>query len=67
MVPLWCLFTSKVDIIVSNIDTMCLRMHTRIFSERERKLLKQFLEAGEVKDETFRMLKMRIKRNCCVE
>jgi hypothetical protein len=38
-------------------------MHTRIFGERERKLLKQFLDAGEVKDETFRMLKMRIKRN----
>ncbi len=38
-------------------------MHTRLFSERERKLLRQFLEAGEVKDETFRMLRMRIKRN----
>lgn len=44
-------------------------MHSKIFSERERKLLKQLIENGAVKDETFRMLKMRIKRNypCIVE
>ena len=37
-------------------------MHKEILSDRERLMLKQFLETGE-KGEGFRMLKLRIKRN----
>jgi hypothetical protein len=37
-------------------------MHKAIFSDRERHLLRQFIDTGEVKDATFRMLKLRIKR-----
>ena len=38
------------------------RMHSEILSERERKMLEQFLENGG-KGEGFRMLKLRIRRN----
>ena len=37
-------------------------MHTSILSEKERKMLEQFLENGK-KGGGFRMLKLRIKRN----
>ena len=37
-------------------------MHKQLLSERERKMLKQFLETKET-TETFRMLKRRIKQN----
>ena len=37
-------------------------MHKDLLSDKERKMLKQFLESGE-KQEGFRMLKMRLKRN----
>lgn len=37
-------------------------MHKELLSDKERQMLKQFLETGE-KQEGFRMLKMRIKRN----
>jgi hypothetical protein len=37
-------------------------MHTSVLSDKERKMLKQFLDNGE-KGEGFRMLKLRIKRN----
>jgi hypothetical protein len=37
-------------------------MHKELLSDKERKMLKLFLESGE-KSEGFRMLKMRIKRN----
>jgi hypothetical protein len=37
-------------------------MHKGILSNKEREMLKQFLENGE-KGEGFRMLKLRIKRN----
>ena len=38
-------------------------MHKAILSERERTLLTKFLDDNPITDETFRMLKMRIKRN----
>jgi hypothetical protein len=37
-------------------------MHKELLSDKERKMLKQFLESDE-KAEGFRMLKMRIKNN----
>ena len=37
-------------------------MHKELLSDKERIMLKQFLESGE-KAEGFRMLKMRIKNN----
>jgi hypothetical protein len=37
-------------------------MHTKILSEKERKMLHHFLETGE-KSKGFRMLKMRIRNN----
>jgi hypothetical protein len=39
-----------------------LRMHKDLLSDKERQMLKQFLETGE-KQEGFRMLRMRIRRN----
>jgi len=38
-------------------------MHKAILSERERTLLTKFLNGEPIKDETFRMLKLRVKRN----
>jgi hypothetical protein len=38
------------------------RLHKEILSDKERMMLRQFLETGE-KGEGFRMLKLRIKRN----
>lgn len=38
-------------------------MHKAILSQRERTLLTKFLKNETITDETFRMLKMRIKRN----
>jgi hypothetical protein len=38
-------------------------MHTAILSPRERTLLTKFLNGESINDETFRMLKLRIKRN----
>lgn len=38
-------------------------MQRAIFSPRERALLTKFLKNEPITDETFRMLKMRIKRN----
>ncbi len=38
-------------------------MHKAILSERERTLLTKYLDDEPITDETFRMLKMRIKRN----
>jgi hypothetical protein len=38
-------------------------LHKEILSDRERIMLRQFLENGQ-KGEGFRMLKLRIKRNC---
>jgi hypothetical protein len=40
-------------------------LHKEILSDRERIMLKHFLETGE-KGEGYRMLKMRIKRNFAV-
>jgi len=37
-------------------------MHKELLSDKERSMLRRYLEAGE-KSEGFRMLKMRIKRN----
>ena len=37
-------------------------MHKELLSDKERQMLKLFLETGE-KGEGFRMLKLRIKRN----
>jgi GrpB-like predicted nucleotidyltransferase (UPF0157 family) len=39
-----------------------LKLHKELFSDKERSMLKHFLETGE-KQEGFRMLKMRLKRN----
>ena len=43
-------------------------MHKELLSDKERKMLRQYLETGE-KSEGFRMLKLRIKRNypCIIE
>ncbi len=38
-------------------------MQRAIFSDRERVLLTKFLNGEPITDETFRMLKLRIKRN----
>lgn len=38
-------------------------MHKAILSPRERTLLTKFLNGESINDETFRMLKLRIKRN----
>jgi len=38
-------------------------MHKAILSPRERTLLATFLNGESISDETFRMLKLRIKRN----
>lgn len=38
-------------------------MHKAILSGRERTLLSKFLNDESITDETFRMLKLRIKRN----
>ena len=38
-------------------------MHRAILSERERTLLTKYLDDEPITDDTFRMLKMRIKRN----
>jgi hypothetical protein len=38
------------------------RLHKELLSDKERSMLKQFLETGE-KDKHFRILKMRIKRS----
>ncbi|MDI9577392.1 MAG: hypothetical protein QM398_04585 [Thermoproteota archaeon] len=38
-------------------------MHKAILSERERKLLTKYLNDETITDVTFRMLKLRIKRN----
>lgn len=38
-------------------------MHKAILSPRERTLLSKYLNGESINDETFRMLKMRIKRN----
>jgi len=38
-------------------------MHKAILSPRERTLLTTFLKGEQINDETFRMLKLRIKRN----
>ena len=38
-------------------------MHKAILSPRERKLLAKFLNNEPINDETFRMLKLRVKRN----
>ena len=37
-------------------------MHKELLSDKERSMLKQYLETGE-KDEHFRILKMRIKKS----
>jgi hypothetical protein len=38
-------------------------MHKAILSSRERALLTKFLNDETITDETFRMLKLRVKRN----
>lgn len=38
-------------------------MHKAVLSERERALLAKFLNGEPINDETFRMLKLRVKRN----
>ncbi len=38
-------------------------MQKAIFSDRERVLLTKFLNGEPITDETFRMLKLRVKRN----
>ncbi len=38
-------------------------MHKAILSPRERTLLAKFLKDEQITDETFRMLKLRVKRN----
>jgi len=38
-------------------------MHKAILSERERILVTKYLDDEPITDETFRMLKLRIKRN----
>ncbi len=43
-------------------------MQRAIFSNRERVLLTKFLNGEQITDETFRMVKLRIKRNYpCIE
>lgn len=38
-------------------------MHKAVLSPRERTLLTKFLNGESINDETFRMLKLRVKRN----
>ena len=38
-------------------------MHSAILSDKERAMIKQFLETNKTPCDTFRTLKMRIKRN----
>jgi len=38
-------------------------MHSAILSDKERVMIKQFLETNKTPCDTFRTLKMRIKRN----
>jgi len=38
-------------------------MHKAILSERERILIAEFLKDKPINDETFRMLKLRVRRN----